>query len=69
MQFEISKTGVRHVNASRAKTWQVAGLFFHAFTGDALARRGLITHYVDQHDGSSLDRYEIANTPAAHPAS
>lgn len=60
MQAEITGECVRYVNAPRDKKWKIGGLFFHEFTGDALTRRGLLVHYVDQHDGSSFDRYEPA---------
>lgn len=60
MQLRVSRVCKRFVNAPRHRTWQVAGQFFHEFTGDALARRGLIEHYVEPRDGSSFDRYELA---------
>ena len=47
----------RHV---RSGTWTVGELVFHTYTGDALARRGLLEHFVREHDGNSYDRFRPA---------
>ncbi len=46
---------VRYVRGGR---WEVAGRAFHAFTGDALANRGLLEHFVREHDGNHYDRFQ-----------
>lgn len=53
----------RHVNS---RSWHVGGLCFHEFTGDALARRGLLEHFVGEHDGNHYDRYRPV-TPQQRP--
>ena len=50
---------MRMVRGRRADKWVVGDRRFHAFTGDALARRGLLQHFVlDEYDGNSFDRYK-----------
>lgn len=57
MQAQITGTCLRFVKAPRERKWQIAGQFFHEFTGDALVNRGLLEPVIYQHDGNSFDRF------------
>jgi hypothetical protein len=56
----VKKTGEarRQINFD---TWQVGDQHFHRFTGDALVKRGLLEHFVGEHDGNHYDRFKIAD--------
>lgn len=57
MQAQITGTCLRHVMAPRERKWQIGGQFFHEFTGDALAARGLLESVVYRYDGGNFDRF------------